>query len=540
MLRIGSVGSVLIGSVHVLAVAAATAHGAPSGSGASAKASVRQAPGTLAALCRTSNPAGRSARLMILSHNVWRRRADLDAGAVRWSLDGSRLIAWAPDTGAVWALTASDNEPPWKVGDAAGAPALSPDGASVACARPSGGIALADLRSRTSRDLSGAERGYAPSWHPDGQRIAFARSVGGSGSVWMIPAVGGGAERIAVCAKPVSMAWSSDGGWLAIIEHDPDRMVLPRLSILKLGDTSPTPICDVRGSDVRWLGNDAVLIADPSGAPVTVSIAAGRPEPLAARDERALLVHVCAGPVMSLVGDGKNGRYGLRGLSGEERTMIPVPALPDGLTVLDACWTAQTIKAPAEAVQATGAAPGNQSEPDRAIGPPVAERSVVTPMVFPVCGPVTWTNTFGHPRGPTRRHAGQDLMAPKMRPVVAAFDGVVTLRKAAQPGGHNWLILIGDNGWTATYLHLNNDTPGTDDGLGTDLYAFAPGLATGDRVRAGQFLGYVGDSGNAEDTAPHLHFELAPTATRIPVDPGPSLEAAERLAEPRTFDRPHI
>jgi murein DD-endopeptidase MepM/ murein hydrolase activator NlpD len=167
-------------------------------------------------------------------------------------------------------------------------------------------------------------------------------------------------------------------------------------------------------------------------------------------------------------------------------------------------------------------------------GPPAP--SALVGMVFPVCGKVTWSDTFGQPRSGGRTHAGQDIMAPKMRPVVAAFDGVVWLGRPARPNGHWSLTLRGDNGWTANYMHLNNDTPGTDDGQGTDELAFAPGLTSGTHVRAGQLLGYVGDSGNAEDTAPHLHFELRPTTGGGPVNAAPYLKAAVRLDKPRTFD----
>ena len=80
--------------------------------------------------------------------------------------------------------------------------------------------------------------------------------------------------------------------------------------------------------------------------------------------------------------------------------------------------------------------------------------------------------------------------------------------------GHYLLTLVGDHGWSAEYMHLNNDTPGTDDGQGGEMYAFAPGIYPGARVVAGQLLGWVGDSGNAEGTVPHLHFELVHQAGR--------------------------
>ena len=117
-------------------------------------------------------------------------------------------------------------------------------------------------------------------------------------------------------------------------------------------------------------------------------------------------------------------------------------------------------------------------------------------------------------------------MAPKMRPLVAVFDGVVYPRY----GSHNTLTLVGNSGWTAVYMHINNDTPGTDDGMGSGNYAFAPGIVSGTRVRAGQKIAYVGDSGNAESTAPHLHFELHSSTGQEIINAAPSLQAAQRLA----------
>ncbi|GAB4466088.1 MAG: hypothetical protein OHK0029_37190 [Armatimonadaceae bacterium] len=157
--------------------------------------------------------------------------------------------------------------------------------------------------------------------------------------------------------------------------------------------------------------------------------------------------------------------------------------------------------------------------------------ATVRSMTFPLIGKCQWSDTFGAPRGGgTRKHEGQDLMAPKMTPVVACFDGVVTLRRN-HPNAGNWITLRGDDGWTANYIHLNNDTPGTDDGQGGDENAFAPGLETGHRVIAGQFLGWVGDSGNAEGTGSHLHFEL--TSPEGLLNPAASLRVAGKIAAPR-------
>lgn len=67
----------------------------------------------------------------------------------------------------------------------------------------------------------------------------------------------------------------------------------------------------------------------------------------------------------------------------------------------------------------------------------------------------------------------------------------------------------------------NNDTPGTDDGLG---WGIAEGISKGTQVSAGQLIGWAGDSGNAEFTAPQLHFELRSYGTAI--NPYPYLIAA--------------
>lgn len=89
-------------------------------------------------------------------------------------------------------------------------------------------------------------------------------------------------------------------------------------------------------------------------------------------------------------------------------------------------------------------------------------------------------------------------------------------------------------GWSVSYLHVNNDTPGTDDGKGTSRHAFPSGIAQGVRVLAGQLVGWRGDSGNAESTGAHLHVELRKgtgwggTVYNI----FPSLQAAKRLAAP--------
>ncbi len=172
---------------------------------------------------------------------------------------------------------------------------------------------------------------------------------------------------------------------------------------------------------------------------------------------------------------------------------------------------------------------------------------VTVPIVFPVLGPTSYSDNWLACRsGCARMHMGQDLMGPKMSPLVAAFDGTVTSLSRGSSG--NYVAVTGDRGptagWSAIYIHVNNDTPGTDDGRGTDAFAFPAGIEVGARVLAGQLVGWRGDSGNAEGTGPHLHFELRQGqpgggAWRGVVrNAYPSLRAARRVSVP-TASGPH-
>ena len=151
------------------------------------------------------------------------------------------------------------------------------------------------------------------------------------------------------------------------------------------------------------------------------------------------------------------------------------------------------------------------------------------PMVFPVAGENHYNTGFWAPRTGGIHH-GVDIMAAKMTPVVAIADGVVTYYNGS--GNQSWVDQYGKcctlrithaGGWASKYIHLNNDTPGTDDGQG---WGIAPNIGIGTTVQAGQLIGWVGDSGNAEGTSPHLHFELMDKDGVI-VDPYQALKAAQ-------------
>ena len=150
-------------------------------------------------------------------------------------------------------------------------------------------------------------------------------------------------------------------------------------------------------------------------------------------------------------------------------------------------------------------------------------------MLFPIPAPYAhgYTNDWGfaragNPAGPQ----GTDVFGAKGTPLVAVVDGVIGSSFGPSGKGGYRLWVEGDNGFSYYYAHLNNDTPGTDDGKGGAATAFAPGIAPGTRVTAGQTVGFLGDSGDAEPTPSHLHFGITPTGGDW-INPYPYLKNAD-------------
>jgi hypothetical protein len=166
-------------------------------------------------------------------------------------------------------------------------------------------------------------------------------------------------------------------------------------------------------------------------------------------------------------------------------------------------------------------------------GSPVRAHAVDDPeyrrIHFPTEGAVSFTDDFGDPRSGGRTHEGNDLFGPKMLKLLATVDGKVTYARVDAGGlSGNMLTITDEDGWAYRYIHVNNDTPGTDDGLNPLDAMFAPGIVAGARVKAGQHVAYLGDSGNAENTAPHLHFEIR-QPDGSPINPWTSLRLAQGL-----------
>ena len=114
-------------------------------------------------------------------------------------------------------------------------------------------------------------------------------------------------------------------------------------------------------------------------------------------------------------------------------------------------------------------------------------------LQMPVVGvqPHHLANSWGDARdGGRRRHKGIDIFAPKGTGIVAVADGIISYL-GEQPKGGLCLWLTTENGTSFYYAHLDR---------------WAAGLYEGMEVRSGDLLGYVGNTGNARTTPPHLHF----------------------------------
>ena len=147
-------------------------------------------------------------------------------------------------------------------------------------------------------------------------------------------------------------------------------------------------------------------------------------------------------------------------------------------------------------------------------------------IIFPVVGDVRYQDDFGAPR-PGGPHRGNDIMATKKSPAVAAEAGRVKYWTSSASAGC-MLYLYGQSGTMYEYIHLNNDVTMRDDNRGKCVEGTAYAVKNGAHVTAGQQIGYVGDSGDADGVHPHLHFEVHPNGGKA-TDPYPYLQSAQKL-----------
>lgn len=103
-------------------------------------------------------------------------------------------------------------------------------------------------------------------------------------------------------------------------------------------------------------------------------------------------------------------------------------------------------------------------------------------------------DSWGDPRdGGERRHKGIDIFAPRGTAVVAVADGIISYIGDQPKGGH-CLWLTTESGTSFYYAHFDR---------------WAPGIYEGMEVQSGDLLGFVGNTGNAITTPPHLHFGIS-------------------------------
>ena len=163
---------------------------------------------------------------------------------------------------------------------------------------------------------------------------------------------------------------------------------------------------------------------------------------------------------------------------------------------------------------ADGGPPGSDAAPPGGytLDPPIdaaRKAALLGPSyLFPLAGGARFQNDFGAPRADTRFNQGIDLFAPLGTPVLATHDGTLVQVGWSNIGGRQeWLRDTAGN--LFYYGHLS---------------AYAPVATTGAEVHAGDVIGFLGDSGDAQGTAYHLHFEIHP-AGKWAVAPYPFVSA---------------
>jgi len=143
-----------------------------------------------------------------------------------------------------------------------------------------------------------------------------------------------------------------------------------------------------------------------------------------------------------------------------------------------------------------------------ALIPTLESLGLPTLQVFPMQGRCGFTDTWGQSRSEGRSHEGTDVMGARGLALYATNDGVISRMSTGGRLGGNAIYVKIPNGTYFYYAHLDS---------------FAPGMATGVPVKAGQVIGYVGSTGT---TTPHLHFEVHPFGGAA-VNPYAILKAAD-------------
>jgi murein DD-endopeptidase MepM/ murein hydrolase activator NlpD len=200
----------------------------------------------------------------------------------------------------------------------------------------------------------------------------------------------------------------------------------------------------------------------------------------------------------------------------------PKPATPPVATTPAAPVAPKPVTPARRGAKAKPSPPRTEGPIVRRVPPEIQVRLTRGGYVFPVHGPASFTNTFGAPRAVVAWHHGEDIFAPIGAPVLAVARGTVFSVGWNDIGG-NRLWLRDTDGNEFYYAHLS---------------AFSPLAVNGTEVQAGDVLGFVGNSGDAQTTPPHLHFEFHPVGMLAlgydgVVDPNDFLAAWRRLEDIR-------
>lgn len=147
--------------------------------------------------------------------------------------------------------------------------------------------------------------------------------------------------------------------------------------------------------------------------------------------------------------------------------------------------------------------------------------TAVYPMVIPVLFGVEVGDlyqSYGDPRSGGRLHEGEDIMAMKGTPVISPTDAVVK-RTGWYEGAGNNVYTANPGGETFVYMHLDR---------------IGEGVVEGAVLKKGSLIGYVGNTGNASSTAPHLHFEVH-NSDGVPTSAYPRLTVEASLKDKMVY-----
>jgi hypothetical protein len=256
----------------------------------------------------------------------------------------------------------------------------------------------------------------------------------------------------------------------------------------------------------------------PTTAPTTSPPAVTTPPTTAPPPTEAPSGTVDPGTTPTTAAPGSTGSPGATDTTGSTDTTVAGSTAPAETT------TSTTV--PEVVVEALVTVPP-PPESGRVLVPTgVVESGSTRPITFPVAGPVRYFNDFGACRaGCSRQHQGNDIIGDRLQPILAMRDGIVD-RLLDHPTAGFGVVIQDAEGWEYHVYHVNNDTPGTDDGADGGTWRYAPGIVPGAPVTAGQVIAWMGDSGNSEGSVPHAHVEIH-TPSGAAINPYWSLRLAQ-------------